>query len=501
MNRTILYILFISAWMLLAAPAHAFQTNADSSSAIKQRGEAKAIYIQALQSFENQQYDQSLELLTTAYPTLNKNSGVNFALADVYYQLGNMQEAILYAGKAVKIDQANKWYRLKLAEMYETTGQNSRAIQQLEAAIEHHPNDTYIREQLAVAYANDGSLMKAKNQYNRLIQLKGASIPLHMQKIKIFSRLGMNDSLAVELNNIEDLKPVDAETLKLLSSYYEKLGKNQQAQQMLIKAGADQPNDINTLKLRAGNYIQTAQWDSLSLLGTSVMDDPKLSAEEKTEFAEALYELFDTQKSSQIPADKMQGIIEQLLQSTPNFSAARKLAANFFITTDQPDKALKELAAITTSSPGDKEAWQQRLGLLLKEENTNAALEAALQANDYLPQEPFIYYVIGHSYLEQSNTSQALEWLKKAADLPARSSLKSTILKSLGETYFQLQQWQKAFDSYQNALDYSEADAGIMEQMGDAMDKLNKPDEARNWWQKALIQDPDNQELKDKLSQ
>jgi|AntRauTorckE6833_2_1112554.scaffolds.fasta_scaffold17504_2 tetratricopeptide (TPR) repeat protein len=503
MNHAYFYILCCAIWIAFSVQANALQT-AQNDSLLVAEGEeatAKATYIQALQAFENEQYNRALDLLESAYPKLNKYSGVNFALADIYFQLGEIPNATEYAMQAVRLDPANKWYRLKLADIYDTSGQNTNAIKQLEAAQRYHPKERDILSRLAIAYANEGSLEKAKNQYNTLIQLGAPAIALRMQKLKIFSLLEQHDSLAVEIDKIRELNPRDSETFELLSNYYEDLGENQQAQEMLKKAGLDEPNDINTLKMRAEIYVTSSQWDSLEALGISLMGDSKLAPEQKLEFTRSIYESFGSEESPKPPVKVVQLIIEKLLEKETHYIPAHKLAADFFAITNQSQKALKHLAEINSSEPGNKDAWLQRLQILLNEGDSVTALKIGEQADENVPQEPFIYYAIGSSYLSKNSPTKALQWLKRAVDLPARSNLKADIFEALGKAYFKMEQWQSAFEAYKNAIDYGQPTSQLLERMGDAMHKLNKPEEAKQWWQKALQEDPGNKRLQEKLSQ
>src|SRR5699024_946597 len=84
--------------------------------------DAKTAYIKGLEAFENENYQQSLDLLSTAYLKLSEHAGVNYALADAYLQVGDLSNAAYYGKQATNLEPGNKWYRLKLARIYRSAG-------------------------------------------------------------------------------------------------------------------------------------------------------------------------------------------------------------------------------------------------------------------------------------------------------------------------------------------------------------------------------------------
>lgn len=79
-------ILFVSSPLVLAQ----VQSNEER--------EAKTAYIEGLEAFVNEEYDRATTLLLEAYQALKPQSGISFALADVYF----LQEDLPNAHSLVK---------------------------------------------------------------------------------------------------------------------------------------------------------------------------------------------------------------------------------------------------------------------------------------------------------------------------------------------------------------------------------------------------------------
>ncbi|MGK7369907.1 MAG: hypothetical protein ACNS64_06800, partial [Candidatus Halalkalibacterium sp. M3_1C_030] len=71
---------------------------------------------------------------------------------------------------------------------------------------------------------------------------------------------------------------------------------------------------------------------------------------------------------------------------------------------------------------------------------------------------------------------------------------------TVGWVYYQKGEYQKAEKFIRASLDTDEASAEVMEHMGDVLDKLNKPEEALEWWKKAYEKDTTRTHLKEKIS-
>ena len=65
---------------------------------IKER-EAKSAYIEAIEAFVNEEFDQATILLLEAYNESSPNAGISFALADVYFLCKMIYQTQLFTVK------------------------------------------------------------------------------------------------------------------------------------------------------------------------------------------------------------------------------------------------------------------------------------------------------------------------------------------------------------------------------------------------------------------
>ncbi|MFH2034845.1 MAG: tetratricopeptide repeat protein [Candidatus Zixiibacteriota bacterium] len=94
--------------------------------------------------------------------------------------------------------------------------------------------------------------------------------------------------------------------------------------------------------------------------------------------------------------------------------------------------------------------------------------------------------------------------LEEAKDLIERALAISpdngAYLDSYGWVLFKLGDTEKALENLLLAYEQIKTDPVVVEHIGDVYQALNKPDEAKDYWNKALELDPDNTTLKEKLN-
>ncbi len=415
--------------------------------------DAKAAYIEGLAAFENEEYQKALDLLTTSYIKLPEHAGVNFALADAYLHVDDLANAAYYGKQATKLDPDNKWYHLKLADIYRRAGKNQSTIEELQLALKHHPNDTDIMHELAQIYTSQGELLKSNEIYDRLLKIRGSDINIHLQKLKNFRDLGMQDSSIAQLENIRNLDPDNLSTLQLLSDYYQQMNRTKEAKQVLKVALQKNRHNPNTLIMLSDVYRSESQWDSVGLMLGEIMADTLVSPESKLTIARYMYTQFKQNADNPDVHQATGNVLEQFRQTETSFGRAHAMSADFYVQTKQHELALDALEKTTELMPSSDSAWRQRLQLLLSEGRIKEAVSAGEKAAEEVPQDAIILYLLGNAYLSGGNNASAAERLSEAADLPARRQVKANIIGSLGDAYAGLERWNEAFESYEKTLE------------------------------------------------
>ncbi|MGK7368890.1 MAG: tetratricopeptide repeat protein, partial [Candidatus Halalkalibacterium sp. M3_1C_030] len=339
-----------------------------------------------------------------------------------------------------------------LAGIYREAGKNEATIEELEKTLEYHPQATEVLAELADTYASYGMLLESNKAYTKLLKLTGENINVHLQKLRNFNKLGMRDSVITELQKIRELDPDNLTTLQTLSNFYLEMNQKDEAKSIL-KSALDQNNrDPKTLIMLADLYAQEAKWDSVGTLLGNVVSDSIIPADAKLTVAQYMLSQYQQKPEDTRLQQATSSIIETFTANEPDYGQAHALAADFYNSLNQNTRALEALARTNELMPSNDGAWIQRMQLLLTEGNYREAIEIGAQAEKNVPQNPFIMYFWGSAYLAESHNAEAVDKLEKASRLPARRQLKSAIYNALGDAHAGLEQWEEAFNTYEQAL-------------------------------------------------
>ena len=443
------YVFIIMLSVIATSPVYAQNQTVDE----QEYTAAQTAYIDGLAAFENNHYQEAISLLNKAYVKLPNHPGINFALADAYLQINDLDNAEYYSKQARTLNPANKWYHLQLVEIYKAIGNIEGAAKELRYALTHHPKDIDILYDLAQTYTKLGKLEQSNAIYNKLLQLKGEMTSIRIEKLKNFNKLNMKDSAIVELENIRSMDPGNISTLHLLSNYYLELNRASEAREVIENALHINSSNPKSRIILADIYLTQTKWDSAQTTLAVLMDDAAVSDKTKEEIAHFIHSKYKNNPSNSAIQQIADNTFKKLIQSTPNSGKAYALAADFFLNTDQIQNALHALAQATDLNPTNDSFWQQRLQLLLEQRRFDEVIEAGKQAIQQIPQDPILLYMLGNAYLSSRRYDHAERHLKEASTLPARRGLKANIWGSLADTYAGLGDWDSAFEYYQKATD------------------------------------------------
>lgn len=461
---------------------------------------AKSSYLKGLEEFEQENYEKALDYFTAAYIKLPNHSGVNYALADTYFQMGDLVNASYYGKQATTLEPYNKWYHLKLAHIYRNAGKNEATLKELNSILEHNPKDLDVLYLLANTYADYGEYLKSNKVYNRILTITGASININLQKFKNFNQLGMNDSAIAELKEVRRIDPDNINTMHTLSQFYIEQDSLNRAKDVLKKAYDRNTRDPKTLVMLADVYITKSQWDSAGTLLGSVVKDSLVAPGDKMEIAQYLYSRFKQDQRNKSLQNVTRQVLESFLEANPDYGMIHTLAADFYLATGDDQKALQSLERTNELMPDNDAAWKQRVQILFRNSNYEKVIEIGTKAEEHVPDDPFILFFVGNSYMIQGNNQEAAEWLRRASKVPARKQFKSAILGSLGDALNAIDKWEQSVEAYEEAIELDPENGTALNNYAYYLSTRDeKLEKARKMAQKALDASPGNPSFLDTM--
>lgn len=433
-----------------------FPTDADARQATgvdpDEKAKATQAYIQAITDFENEDYEQALELLTAAHVVLAEEPGVNFALADLYLATGDLTNAAYYGKTAVDLDPENKWYHLKLAEIYRKAGRNEATTEAYKNALTYFPNDVEILFQLAQSYVNFGKLLEANHIYDDILDLRGSNFDVHLRKFRNFNALNMRDEALNELQQMRKIDPGNLSTLRSISQYYFELGEPEMALEVLLEAKERNARDPQTLLMLAEIYVQQSDWEQLGNIFVSMLEDPLIYPSQKLELVRYMYQQHQSEPENRELSLQVDEVLIAFSENEPEYGPAQLLAAEFFLQQNDFETALEKLELVNRLIPNQPDAWRQRMQVLFTLERYEEVIELSDEADSKASDDAFVQFFAGAAYMLQDQPNEAKKWLENASLSPANRNFRSVINGTLGDVYQDLDEWEDAKSAYEMAL-------------------------------------------------
>jgi tetratricopeptide (TPR) repeat protein len=452
----------LTSCILILLPAMLYSQ--DRVQQISPEDEARAMeyYIDGLAAFENEEYQQAIDLLNLAYLRIPDSSGVNYAMADAYLELRDYVNAEYYAKVAVEIEPDNKWYHLKLAEIYSRSGQPYESVQALENSREYLPDERMILIQLAALYTELREFEESNRIYDEILSARGPNIQIHRRKYQNYIQMENQQAALEELQRMRSLEPDNLNTLHTISRLFTEMEDFESAVEILTEAKQRNPRNPETLILLADIYVNRGEWESLGDTFISMIEDPLLTAGQKMELARFLYLQHQSAQNQPVLTRETQRVLESFSNNEPEFGEAHLLAAEFYLNQGNQDEAIEKLELANQVQPEDSEAWRQRIQLIFSAGDYEQVIEAGIRATEFIDDDAFINFFVGASYMLTDQNIKAAEWLESATMLPSRRDFRSIVHGTLGDVYADLDRWDDAVETYETALQLDSSNHNAM---------------------------------------
>ncbi|MCC5927264.1 MAG: tetratricopeptide repeat protein [Bacteroidetes bacterium] len=415
--------------------------------------QAKAYYIQGITAFELQDFNEALDNLTMAYILVPDDAAVNFALADAYMFLMDYSNALFYAREAIDIDPSNKWYHIKLAEIYLRDGQTDSAVQALETATRFFPTDVDLLVIKAGTLAEMGDYSASNAVYERILSITGPDLQLYFQ---MYRNAVMNDDTPAGISILERALAFDkdnAVVIQTLGGLYLEQGENDRALQ-LFESAIEQGLRSAEIKIGLADvYIQQGQWDMAGRFIREMIEDEAMGEQVKSELIQFMVTQFMRDPSNELLSESTESIIEAYVETYPDNAEAQALAADFFLMMRNNAAAIPRLRETVRLMPENEAAWQQLTQLYYSESMFEELIGISDEAEYWVPEDPFIRFFVGVAYSFSDDKPNAISWLQKATEVPARPNFKSVIWGVLGDTFEGADNWPAAVEAYQQAIE------------------------------------------------
>ena len=414
--------------------------------------------------------------------------------ASAYRMLGDVDE---YRGvylQMTQIDPANDRALAILVELYLRQGDLDSAGWALESLTHYRAAEWPVWNQLGRVRLSQGRYDDALAAFNKSLELDDSVDNLNgwVGKADVFEATAQSDSLSAALERTVDLTGANPMVLSRLASVLSDQEKFAEASGYVRELVQQVPNDLDQLR-RLGMLFFYA--DSLSQAET-IFDSLIAQNDENYLNHYFLALIYDDRHEPAMAKDQF-AIVAELAgsESEPwlNLGLAYRNLGEVDSAKVTYETGLKRVitAADSVRLIFATGAIQEEMGQV---DQSIASFEWVLAIDPgFHPAMNYLGYMLADRNVR---LDYALELISKAVEMQPNNT---AYLDSYGWVYYRLGDYEKAITYLKRAAEL-DSDPVMFDHLGDAFSATGDGGQARLWWKKALDLDPENEAIKEKLS-
>ncbi|GAB4249859.1 MAG: tetratricopeptide repeat protein [Vicingaceae bacterium] len=391
-----------------------------------------------------------------AYNKVEKKFGINeeisFQKQKAYIKLGDVEKAATEIKKLIEAYPEEIRYYGVLGDLYMANNMYDKAYETFQKVLEKDPDEPYIHLSLSDYYREIGDEAKAFEELKIAFHSKSLTIDNKMSILLTFYDASMRDSVikkqAYELATIlMEAHPNEAKSYTIYADLLYRDKKLEDAYKNYLKA----------VKL---DNSRIAIWNQLLFISGELQDYNAMDS-----LSNAALEFFPNQAllyffngTAKLQKKEYQAAIDILLSGKDFVIDNNPLLTQFYANLGEAYYRIKDYKnsdlyfdkALKIEPNNVLVLNNYSYYLSLRGEKLELAAEMSNLSNKLEPNQPNYQDTYGWILYKQKKYDEALEWLLKAYNNGGKNN--SVILEHIGDTYFQLNQIEKAMEFWQKAM-------------------------------------------------
>lgn len=379
------------------------------------------------------------------------DAAINFKIAEILLRANRVDEAMEYGMKAVAGDPDNKYYNLVMAEAFTKQGELEKAAGILESLMANsEENQNYILD-LASLYLSIGDADKALEALNRAEDFYGMAEQLTVQKQRIYLRKNNLNAAIKEGEKLIEAHPGNSQYVLNLVEILFNNGRTNQALNLVNSSLEAYPNQGDLQLAAYALYKDLGEVDRAESLILQAFANPDLEGKVKSEaFGDILREPKTVRRDSLL--DKLAASMESLHPYDPDVLT---VLGDRMMFENKKEEALRLYMEAINRSPSNAQVLQAVITTKFELQKEYSDIETyTIIAVDEHPERAEFWFFDGTAKLAQKKAEEAEDSFLKSIEVnrARNKQLDLLVQASLGDTYHQLGEKEKAFEDRKSVV-------------------------------------------------
>ncbi len=374
-----------------------------------------------------------------------------YEIALLYFQLGELEEALFFIESACEIEDGNKWYLHLLASTYLETGKYLKATSTYKTLLEIEPHNDDWHFELATAYLLNKQYRNAVKVYDELEKILGPNELLYQQKKQIYLDLGDKTAAVREMQKWTEAEPQNIKAFNQLAELYLLLGKQDKTIETLEKAleiDPDNPNAfiiLSDLYRNKNNSQKSFEYTLRAFASTNLSIDVKMRT---------LLTYYEWTDSDTILLDQAYLLIDTLIATHPESAKPYTIAGDYYFRDNRLEEAQENFRKATEIDPSRYPIWQQLMIISFDLKNYQEVVVLSEASQELFPSQPTSYYFAGLAHLQLKNYASSIDQLNIGKIMViGNDNLLAQFYATLGDAHNALKEYDDSDSSYKKSLE------------------------------------------------
>ena len=393
----------------------------------------------------NGQDQEAIDKFNACLVIDEKDDAAHFALAQIYLDQENMDQAAFHTLKASDIDPKNEHYQSELAFMYVELKKFPEAIAVFEKLLKKTPNNTTYYAGAAECYTQMGDVKKGLDLLNRMENNLGSNPGIAIEKFKLLVAAHRDEEAITVLKNAKKKFEGEPMIIANLVDYYLQRKRFQEGFELLKELVAVDPNNGMALLMLGDMQMQSGDSkNGLQNLKAAIKSDGP-SIDQKMNILMAL-------QGQEVMDPDMESLVLYMRKKYPKDAKAHSITGDYYFKVNQIIEALDAYKSAVHCDPNVYPVWNQILLLEYQFQQFDSLAIDAEKCIGFFPTQALPYFVLGAALNQQGNFQKALTTLETGLDYVLKDAdLKAEFQGQIGEAQFGLNHNKEALAAYESA--------------------------------------------------
>ena len=378
------------------------------------------------------------------------NAAVKYELSNLFIQMGYNEQAVQMAEEVVETNPENRWYLENLASVYNNAKKHKQAAEIYEQLLQKNPSELSYYYELGSAYLYDNNATGAITTYENLEALAGFENSLAEQLYKLYEHQRMDGKAEAKLIQLKDRNPDEIRYVSMLAAFYKKRGNTEKAVGLYETLKTEHPDDPYVKLALYEYYTELGQKEEAFKNLEEAFSSKNVKIDSKMGILLALLDV--STKDMEVKAE-MYDLLGILGKTHPDDAKTWAIYGDFLYGENKKKDAREMYLKSIAIDNSKYQVWNQVLFIDSELNDIDAIIMHSSDCIELFPNQVLPHYFNGIGHIQKQEFKEAISSLEMAKELAyGMPELEVQIMANLGDAYYQVDDYQKAWLAYDHSL-------------------------------------------------